>query len=132
MIVTAVVSLVRSFTQRLEEVPGTISELEFDQFSENYTVTIVYHYQVDEVEYKGKHIAFDVPGQFSPQDSERLSLYYPKGQFLKVYYHPHNPTQSQLERDLDDALFLAFLLIPTGGAMLYLGLSWGMSLLQAT
>lgn len=134
-------NLVRTLTLGLIETSGVITDLEFHEFedggggggggSHSYTVTLVFRYAVGEAHYTGRHLAFDVPGRLGPQERERIANYYARGEHLKVYYHPDNPQRVQLDRAVTDALFFGFLLIPTGGFLLWLSAQWGARLINS-
>jgi hypothetical protein len=133
MIGYASVYLIRTITRGLVETSALVTNVEFDQFDDpsSYTVTLVFRYYVGDTEYTGRHLAFDVPGRLSPQDETRIAHYYPEGEYLKVFYHPDHPGRVQVDRDTDDALFFAFLLIPTGGLMVWLSVNWGARLISS-
>lgn len=130
--------LIRTLTRGLIETTGFITNLEFYEFEDgggggghSYTVTLVFRYAVGDEQYTGRHLAFDVPGRLGPQERERIANYYARGEALKVYYHPDNPQHVQLDRDVTDALFFGFLLIPTGGFLLWLSAQWGARLINS-
>lgn len=130
MIAAAALSLLRLVTHRLVEGYGHVVGLKFDEFPDRYTVTLIYRYQVGEQQFTGAHLAFDVDGPLHPDEKARIQQYYPEDQPLPVYYNPRQPAHAQLERGVDDALFLAFVLLPTGGGLLAVGVNWGAALLH--
>lgn len=123
--------LIRTLTRGLVETSAFITDVEVDQFDDPhyYTVTLVLRYYVGETEYTGRHLALDVPGRLRPEDEKRIANHYPKGEYLKVFYPLDHPGHVQVDRDTEDALFFAFLLIPTGGLMVWLSAQWGARLM---
>lgn len=135
MVSYAAAYLVRTLTQGLVATSGQVAELEFHEFEDgngyNYTVTLIFHYDVDGERYTGRHLAFDIPGRLNPEAKARIATYYARGESLQVYYRPDNPQHVQLDRDTTDALFFGCLLIPTGGFLLWLSAQWGTRLINA-
>lgn len=132
LIIYAVLAVFRRLTRRLRDAAGTIVDVEIDEFSEghNHTVTLVYAYTVDGQEYQGRHIAFDLPGSVSEGEAENIRRMYEPGEPLTVYYTSNAPQRGQLERDWDDALFLAVVMVPTGLFLIIVAVNWALSVLE--